>query len=151
MPQTIRLGCLLLFPKNTFSPLLLKGQCHKTFLLLVFSWISFPQAPEYSIKTDFNFFENSRIYRKSRCTTGINDTGGKQWEQLSNCWQLKMNLKNKIYVYSNSSTQRCPKKKYHKHLSDWRFFPFAISVNDTGGKPWAANISPNFRKNLKRP
>jgi hypothetical protein len=22
------------------------------------------------------------------------DTGGKQWEQLSNCWQLKMYLKN---------------------------------------------------------
>jgi hypothetical protein len=62
--------------------------------------------------------------RNSRCTTGINDTGGanfstsfasvvdtggkfatgvaysggKQWEQLSNCCQLKMNLKKK-YIY----------------------------------------------------
>jgi hypothetical protein len=25
--------------------------------------------------------------------TVVNDTGGKQWEQLSNCLQLKMNLK----------------------------------------------------------
>ncbi len=28
----------------------------------------------------------------------------------------------------------------------WRFFPFATGVNYTGGKPWAANISANFRK-----
>jgi hypothetical protein len=32
------------------------------FLLLVFSWISFPPAPEYSIKTISIFFENSRRY-----------------------------------------------------------------------------------------
>jgi hypothetical protein len=31
------------------------------------------------------------------------------------------------------------------------FFPFATSVNDTGGAPWAANISANFRKKLKQP
>jgi hypothetical protein len=76
----------------------------------------FPPAPEFTIKTVTNFFENFRgDIRKSRCTTGINDTGaklppvsttpvanfstifanvvdtgvndtdGKQWEQLSNC------------------------------------------------------------------
>jgi hypothetical protein len=72
----------------------------------------FPQAPEYSIKTDSNFFSRKirGDIRKSRCTqvsttpvanfstsftsvvdtggkfaTGVNNTGGKQWEQLSNC------------------------------------------------------------------
>ncbi len=29
--------------------------------------------------------------------------------------------------------------------------PFATGVSDTGGAPWAANISANFRKNSKRP
>jgi hypothetical protein len=34
-----------------------------------------------------------------------------------------------------------------------RIFSFATGVNDTGvgGAPWAANISPNFRKNSSRP
>ncbi len=42
--------------------------------------------------------------------TSVNNTCGKQWEQLSNCWQLKMNLKKKIYIYVNSTTQSCPNK-----------------------------------------
>ncbi len=41
---------------------LLKGQCHEIFCFWFFSWISVPPAPEYSIKTDSNFFENSRRY-----------------------------------------------------------------------------------------
>ncbi len=40
----------------------LKGQCHKIFCFWFFSGISFPPAPEYSIKTISNFFENSRRY-----------------------------------------------------------------------------------------
>jgi hypothetical protein len=38
------------------------------------------------------------------------DTGGKQWEQFSNCCQLKMNLKKKMYTYVHSTTQSCPNK-----------------------------------------
>ncbi len=37
----------------------LKGQCHEIFCFWFFSWNSFPPAPEYSIKTISNFFENS--------------------------------------------------------------------------------------------
>jgi hypothetical protein len=40
----------------------LKGQCHEIFCFWFFSWISFPPAPEYSIMTVSNFFENSRRY-----------------------------------------------------------------------------------------
>ncbi len=40
----------------------LKGQCHEIFCFWFFSWISFPPAPENSIKTISNFLENSRRY-----------------------------------------------------------------------------------------
>ncbi len=39
-----------------------KGTVSRDFLLLVFSWISFPQAPEYTIRAVSKFFENSRRY-----------------------------------------------------------------------------------------
>ncbi len=42
----------------------LKGQCHEIFCFCFFSWISFPPAPEYSIQTVSNFFENSRRYSR---------------------------------------------------------------------------------------
>ncbi len=40
----------------------LKGQCHENFWFWFFSWISFPQAPEYTIRAVLNFFENSQRY-----------------------------------------------------------------------------------------
>ncbi len=40
----------------------LMGQCHEIFDLWFFSWISFPQASEYTITAISNFFENSRRY-----------------------------------------------------------------------------------------
>ena len=40
----------------------LKGQCHEIFDFWFFSWISFPQASEYTTTAISNFFENSQIY-----------------------------------------------------------------------------------------
>ncbi len=40
----------------------LKGQCHEIFCFRFFSWISFPQAPDYTIRAVLNFFENLRRY-----------------------------------------------------------------------------------------
>ncbi len=37
----------------------LKGQCHEIFCFWFFSWISFPRAPEYSIKIVSNFRKHS--------------------------------------------------------------------------------------------
>ncbi len=54
---------------------------------------------------------------------------------ISDCWQLKVNLKEKIYPYANSTTQRCPKEIMKTFL-----------VEDFFHLPWAANISGNFRK-----
>ncbi len=42
--------------------LLLKGQCHEIFCFWFFSWISFSQASDYTIRAVSNFFENSRRY-----------------------------------------------------------------------------------------
>jgi hypothetical protein len=58
---------------------------------------------------------------------------------ISGCRHLKVNLKAKMYIYVNFSTQRCP-NKIIKKFCDWRFFPFAYGVNDTGGALWTANI-----------
>ncbi len=63
---------------------------------------------------------------------------------ISDCWQLEVNLKEKLYLYANSTTQGRPKEIT-------KTFLIATCVNDTGGAPWAANISVNFQKNLKRP
>jgi hypothetical protein len=40
----------------------LKGTVSRDFLLLVFSWISFPQAPDYTIRAVLNLFEDLRRY-----------------------------------------------------------------------------------------
>ncbi len=59
------LACLLLQEFLLFTLLLLvslKGQCHEIFDFWFFSWISFPQAPEYTIRAVSNFFKNSRRY-----------------------------------------------------------------------------------------
>jgi hypothetical protein len=78
--------------------------------------------------------------------TVVNDTSGKQWEQLSDYWQFKMNLKQKkftymlLYLYYPKVSIR----NNNTNFPGWRFFPFATGVNDTGGAPWAV-------KNLKRP
>ncbi len=37
-----------------------KGQCHEIFYFWFFSWISFPQTAEYTIRAVSNFLENSR-------------------------------------------------------------------------------------------
>ncbi len=42
----------------------LKGQCHEIFDFCFWSWISFPQAPEYTITAISNFFENSWRYSR---------------------------------------------------------------------------------------
>jgi hypothetical protein len=57
------------------STKLVKGQCHKIFCFWFFS--CFPPAPEYLIRTVSNFFEIRGDIRNSRCTTSINNTGGK--------------------------------------------------------------------------
>jgi hypothetical protein len=92
----------------------LKGQCHEMFCFWFFSLISFPPAPEYSIKTGSNFFENSRRY-----------------SQLKVChrcqrhrWQMEkiFNQKNFTYLVWSSLGSR------------GNIYITSMGVNDTGSK-----------------
>ncbi len=40
----------------------------------------------------------TRVANFSTSFASVVDTGSKRWEQLSNCWQLKMNLKKKLSI-----------------------------------------------------
>jgi hypothetical protein len=132
-------------------------------LLLVFSSISFPPAPEFSIKTVSNFYENSRRYSRVKVhhryqrhrwqifppvsTAPMTNCHRYQrhWRQImatiSGCRHLKVNLKAKSYIYVNSTTQRCP-NKIIKIFQFEGFFSFA-----TGGKPWL-RIPPRIFENI---
>ncbi len=67
----------------------LKGQCHEIFDFWFFSWISFPQAPDYTNRAISNFFEKSRRYSQlkvhHRC----------QWHR----WQMAKIFKQKNCNY----------------------------------------------------
>ncbi len=87
-----------------------KGTVSRDFLLQVFSWITFPQAPDKNIRIISNFFENSRRYSQvkvhHRCQRH-------RWQiigTISGCRHLKVNLKAKIYTYVSSTTQRWQNK-----------------------------------------
>ncbi len=49
----------------------LKGQCHEIFDFWLFSWISFPQVLEYTIRAVSNFSKIRGDIRSSRWTTGV--------------------------------------------------------------------------------
>jgi hypothetical protein len=58
-PSRLRLQTGKASPRNKAT--FLKGQCHKIFDFWFFSWISFPPAPEYLIRTVSNFFDINDI------------------------------------------------------------------------------------------
>jgi hypothetical protein len=60
----------------------LKEQYHEIFDFWFFSWISFPQAPEYTNWTILNFLKLRGDIRSSRCTNSVIDTIGK-WKKSS--------------------------------------------------------------------
>jgi hypothetical protein len=56
----------------------LKGQCHEFFCFWFFFINQFPPSPRVSHLDRFEFFQKIRgDIRRSRLTTGVNDTGGK--------------------------------------------------------------------------
>jgi hypothetical protein len=99
-------NCLLCRCIFMFSSFLWKGFVHHTrwiffkgtasryFLLLVFSWINFPPAPECPCRAVSNFFANLRRYSQVKVTTGSNasvvDTSGKYWDQYQAAEPLKV-------------------------------------------------------------
>ena len=91
----------------------IKGTVSRDFLLLVFSSISFPPAPEYPIRTVWIFSKIRGDIRSSRLTTGVADTGSK-WEKssirkiliilLGHLWIVELTH---IYIFAFKFTFRC--------------------------------------------
>ncbi len=62
-----RLPVCIFMQNPRFRIFELKGQCPEIFDFCFFSWISFPQASEYTTTAISNFFENSRLKVHHRC------------------------------------------------------------------------------------
>ncbi len=109
----------------------LKGQCHEIFCFRFFSWITFPQAPDNNNRIISNFFKNSRRYSQvkvhHRCQRH-------RWQICHRCQWHRWQISAGINVTGG---------KFATGIND------TTGVVDTGGKPWAANISANFRKKFE--
>jgi hypothetical protein len=132
---------------------LLKGQCHEIFCFWFFSWISFPQASDYTIRAVSNFLENSRRYSQLKVCHHCQ----RHW------WQMKKTFKQKnfnnfvwtplggrVNIYINFCLQvhfKVSAARYccHSHLCQrhrwqicrrcrWYRWQFANAVVDTGDK-----------------
>ncbi len=66
----------------------LKGQCHEIFCFWFFSWISFPQAPDYTIMVVSNFFDNSRRYSQLK---GCHRCQQRRWQMEKTFKQKNFN------------------------------------------------------------
>jgi hypothetical protein len=84
---------------------ILKGQCHEIVDFRFFSWISFPQAPEYPVRAVSNFFENSRRYHSQKIR--------RRWTFLLKCCK-KISARMKV----GSSILAC---LYCKLWHGWKF------------------------------
>jgi hypothetical protein len=112
---------------------LFKGTVSRDFLLLVFFMNQFPPSPRVFHLERFEFFRKfaeifacqgaspvstTPVANFSSIFASVVDTGGKFATgvvdtiiaTISGCRHLKVNLKAKIYIYVNSTTQRCPNK-----------------------------------------
>ncbi len=114
-------GCPLLLSYWHFSKGSFKRKVSRDFCFRFFKKIFFPQAPEIKLgywrqillpvplmllKLVAICHRYQRHWRKicHRCQRH-------QWQTMgtiSDCWLLKVNLKEKIYLYANSTTQKCP-------------------------------------------
>ncbi len=124
----------------------------RDFRLLFFSWISLPQASEYTITAISNFFENSQRYSRLK-------VHHHRW-QMEKIFKQK-NFNNFVWAplgsWVNKYINFC--LQVHSKVSAAWYFShylppasltpvakFAAGVVDTGGAHWLANISRNFKK-----
>jgi hypothetical protein len=84
-------------------------------------------APPISMTQTANF---------ATCTAGVDDTGAHcRWQiirTISDCLHLKVNLKEKNFLYVNSTTQRCLNKIIITFLFEDFFH---LPLVDSGGAP----------------
>ncbi len=151
-----------------------EGTVPQVFLLQVLSLIIFPQAPENNIRVLSNFFGNSWRYSQVKVHHQY-QRHRYQWHRrqilplvllipaanLSPVStpvakngsifrrHLQVNLKEKLHLYVNSTTQRCPNKIIKTVLIEDFSICHAGAI-DISGAPWTENISANFWENSKR-
>jgi hypothetical protein len=122
----------------------LKGQCHKIFCSRFFFMNHIPPSPSFRVcfKNSQRYSQVKLLHRyqhKVANLRGINDTGSKfatdaasvvtgvnytsgkrhQWQlmgTISDCLHLKVNMKKKVYLYVNSTIQRCTNKIFKTFL-----------------------------------
>jgi hypothetical protein len=104
----------------------LKGQCHEIFCFRFFSRLIFHQAPENNIRVILNYFRKfSEIFAcQSAPPISTTPVASTVMGTISACWHLKVNLKKKIYVYVNSTTQRC-----QKIIKTFRIFHLELRIS----------------------
>ncbi len=156
----------------------LQGQCHEIFDFWLFSWISFPPAPENNDRVVSNFFENSRRYSQlkvhHRCQRH-------RWKMEKTTIQKKINyfvptpLGRRFNIYIKFCLQvhfKVSAAWYCSHylplvsLTGGKFAAgvvgtgsnlpmvvpvakFAAGVFDAGGALWLASVSENFQNDPK--
>ncbi len=138
-----------------------KGTVPRDFRLLVFSWISLPQAPECTISAISIFFENLRRYSRlkvhHRCQRH-------QWQkEKPSIRKILILLFGHLWVAELTYINFCL-QVHCKVSAAWyccHYLPpvsttltkmvakLATGVVDNGCAPWLANISAKYRKNSK--
>ncbi len=88
--------------------MLLKGQSHEIFCFWFFSWISFPQASDCTIRVVSNFLENSRRYPQLKVCHRCQQH---RWQMDKTCKQKNFNnfvwtpLGSRVNIYINFCLQ----------------------------------------------
>ncbi len=148
-----------------FWKIMLKGQCHEIFDFRFFSWFSFPQAPEYTVRAILNFPKICDDVRSQGAplVSLTLVTMEKFFNQENVNYFVWTPLGSRVNKYINfclevhfkvSAAWYCP--HYLPPVSTTPVLPYQWQnlhrcVVDTSGAPWLANISSNFRKYSKWP
>ena len=113
---------------------LLKGQCHE-----IFSWITFPQAPENNIRIISIFFWKFAEIFASQGAPPVSTSPAANLPPVPLVLLTPVQICHRCQPYRRQICRRC----------QWRRWQLATDINDTGGAPWTANVSANFRKKFE--
>jgi hypothetical protein len=155
-----------------------KGTVSQDFLLQIFSWIIFPQAPKNKILVISNFFQHLALIFGSQDAPPVSTTLAANLPLVSTTPVANLPLVSMTAAVNfvtgtagviDTGSNRCQwtaytfkwfwRKKFicyvntttHRCPNKTIQTFLANAVNDTGCAPRASNISVNFQKNSKRP
>ncbi len=114
----------------------LKGQCHEIFCLWFFSWISFPQAPEYTIRAVSNFLRKFAEIFAAQGWPPVSTTPVANLPLVSTTPVAKLPPVSPTPVANLPPVSMTPTAKFATSFTSVvdTGGKFAAGVNDTGGK-----------------